>query len=262
MIRGIDHLVIAVPDPDAAAEELAASLGIGCTGGGRHAGGGTFNRIAWLADGSYLELIGVEDRELALRWPLGTAAVRALDAGPDGGYAATALLADDLDLLVAELQANGSAIGDPVVGQRTRADGNLVSWAVACPPVLGIDGLPLLIHHEPDGVEWGPAALEVRRRQVHPIGSPVRLARLDLAAADPAARAADHAAQLGIEFWAVADLAVVTLGTHVMRLRPLREMSLPVVVTLEADVEAPRTADLFGVRFDVAPVPAAVAVGA
>jgi hypothetical protein len=147
-------------------------------------------------------------------------------------------------------------------GSLMRLDGNLVSWAVACPPVLGIDGLPLLIRHEPDGVEWGPAALEARRSQVHPIGSPVRLARLDLAAADPAARAADHAAQLGIEFWAVADLAVVTLGTHVMRLRPLREMSLPVVVTLEADIEAPRTADLFGVRFDVAPVPAAVAVGA
>lgn len=259
MIRGIDHLVIAVPDPDAAAAELAASLGIACTGGGRHAGAGTFNRIAWLADGSYLELIGVEERELALGHPLGTAAVHALDVAPEGGYAATALLVDDLDLLVAELQANGSAIGAPIAGSRTRPDGNVVSWAVACPPQLGLDGLPLLINHVADGVEWGPAALEARRTQAHPIGSPVRLARLDLAAADPAGRAAEHAAQLGIEFWAVADLAVVTLGPHVIRLRPLREMSHPVVVTLEAEVETPRTADLFGMRFDVAPVRAPVA---
>lgn len=262
MIRGIDHLVIAVPDPDAAAAELVATLGIACTGGGRHSGAGTFNRIAWLADGAYLELIGVDERELARERPLGAAAVRALEAAPDGGYAATALLADDLHLLVAELRANGSAIGDPIAGSRTRADGNLVSWSVAFPPQLGVDGLPLLIHHEPDGVEWGPAPLAARRTQVHPIGSPVRLARLDLAAADPAARAAEHAAQLGIEFWAVADLAVVTLGPHVIRLRPLREMSHPVVVTLEAEVAAPRTADLFGMRFDVAPVRAPVAATA
>ena len=78
MIRGIDHLVIACADPDAAARELEEAIGIAATGGGRHVGRGTFNRIAWLADGSYLELIGVDDRDAAMQQPVGAAAVRAL----------------------------------------------------------------------------------------------------------------------------------------------------------------------------------------
>ena len=82
----------------------------------------------------------------------------------------------------------------------------------------------------------------------------MHLARLDLAVAEPVALAADYAAQLGVEFWAVADLAVVDIGPHVIRLRPSRDMTHPAVVTLDAAVDAPRTADLFGVRFDVARV--------
>src|SRR3990170_4145931 len=141
MIRGIDHLVIACADPDAAASELESSLGLVCTGGGRHPGRGTWNRIAWLADGSYLELIGVDDRA----------------------------------------------------------------------------------------------------RFEHPIGSPVIRARLDVATDDPPGTAAVLHEQLGLDFWAVADLAVADLGTHVVRLVPRGEMAVPAVVTLAAEVDAPRT---------------------
>lgn len=253
MIRGIDHLVIAVPDPDAAADELESTLGVACTAGGRHTGAGTFNRIAWLADGAYLELIGVDDRALAERSPIGAAALRTLDE-QGAGLAAYALLVDDLADTVARLRVNGSTIGEPTAGSRTTADGELVAWTVAVPSRLGADGLPFLIEHQPTGREWDATGLAARRLQRHPIGSPVRLARLDLATADPVTRAADHAAQLDVEFWAVADLAVVELGAHVVRLVPRREMSHPAVVTLDADIEAPRTADLFGVRFDVARV--------
>ena len=70
MIRGIDHLVIACPDPDEAAATLESELGLAVTGGGRHPGAGSWNRIAWLADGSYLELIGIDDPELASRSPV------------------------------------------------------------------------------------------------------------------------------------------------------------------------------------------------
>ena len=61
MLLGIDHLVIAVRDPDAAAATIERDLGIAFTGGGRHDAWGTFNRLAFLGD-SYLELIGVFDR--------------------------------------------------------------------------------------------------------------------------------------------------------------------------------------------------------
>jgi hypothetical protein len=37
MFLGIDHLVIAVADPDDAAAQLEADLGLEATGGGRHA---------------------------------------------------------------------------------------------------------------------------------------------------------------------------------------------------------------------------------
>jgi hypothetical protein len=57
--------------------------------------------------------------------------------------------------------------------------------------------------------------------------------------------------QLGIDFWAVADLAVADIGPHVLRLVPRREMAVPAVITLAAEVESPRTVDLLGLRFDV-----------
>jgi hypothetical protein len=84
MYLGIDHLVIAVGDPDAAARMLESDLGIAVTGGGRHAGAGTFNRLAFLGD-TYLELIGVEDRALTASadagTPVGRAALALLDTG-------------------------------------------------------------------------------------------------------------------------------------------------------------------------------------
>ena len=97
MIRGIDHLVIACADPDAAAADLEANIGLRCEGGGRHARRGTWNRIAWLADGSYLELIGVDDRDAALAQPVGAAAVAVLEAS-GGGLATYALRDDGLEL--------------------------------------------------------------------------------------------------------------------------------------------------------------------
>ncbi len=64
MLLGIDHLVIAVRDPDVAATTMEADLGLAVTGGGRHEHAGTFNRLAFLGD-TYLELIGVFDHSLA-----------------------------------------------------------------------------------------------------------------------------------------------------------------------------------------------------
>ena len=250
MIRGIDHLVIACDDPDAAAGELESALGLACTGGGRHPGSGTWNRIAWLADGSYLELIGVTDAEAAAASPVGSAARRALDEA-GGGLATYALRADDLDATIAGLQAAGSTFGAPVRGSRTRDDGEVVEWRTSMPDSPLSSTLPFLIQHVNTGAEWGPAAMAERARFAHPIGSPVLLARLDLAAADPPSLAADLHRELEIDFWAVADLAVADVGPHVIRLVPRREMAVPAVVTLAADVATPRTADLLGIRFDV-----------
>lgn len=260
MIRGIDHLVIACADADAAAAELESAVGLSATAGGRHEGHGTFNRIAWLADGSYLELIGVDDRDAARRSPVGAAAVAALDEY-GGGLATYALRVDEIAVTVATLEEG--AFGPVVHGSRAREDGEIVQWNVAVPTdPLRIDGVPFLIEHAYVGAEWGHAALAERARFRHPIGSPVLLARLDIATDDPPSSAATLHERLGLDVWAVADLAVCDIGPHVLRLVPRREMAVPAVVTLGADVVAPRTAELLGLRFDIErialPVPTSI----
>ena len=250
MIRGIDHVVIACADPDAAASQLETALGLTATGGGRHEGSGTFNRIAWLADGSYLELIGVSDPEAALRQPVGAAVVRALEAH-GGGVATYALRDDALEVTASALAAIGS-FGAASHGSRQRDDGELVEWWTSFPTTdLGVDATPFLIQHALAGTEWSHAALAERANFRHPMGSPVSLVRLDIACGDPPSTAATIHEHLGLDFWAVADLAVSDVGPHVIRLVPRREMAVPAVITLAAQIDAPRTAELLGLRFDV-----------
>lgn len=250
MPTAIDHLVIAVPDPDAAAEELAERVGIAAGGGGSHPGAGTFNRVAFLGE-PYLELIGVEDAKLAAGVPVGRATLAALADG--GGLATYALLDDAVEETTAALQANGSSIGPVGHGSRQRPDGDLVEWWTAMPPQLGPHRPPFLARHRYAGAEWGSEALADRETAVHPIGSTVALRRLDIATPDPPALAAEYARTLGVEFWAVADLAVCSLGPHTIRLVPVREMPVPAVVVLAAGVPEPRAVEAFGLRFDIEP---------
>lgn len=250
MVRGIDHLVIACADPDAAASELEAAVGIACTGDGRHEAFGTQNRLAWLADGSYVELIGITDPELARRSPVGAAAMRMLEER-GGGLATWAAVVDDLEAAVAFLIGAGAAYGAPMHGTRRRDDGELVEWWTAVPDEPLAPTVPFLIQHALTGAEWGPTAVEERARFVHPIGSPVRLSRLALAVDDPPAAAARLGRALGVVAQAVADLAVTQLGPHELRLLPRREMPVPAAITLSADVEIPAAAELFGLRIGV-----------
>jgi hypothetical protein len=248
MLHGIDHIAIAVPDPDAAAPDLEQHLGLVAQGGGSHEGFGTHNRLVWLADASYLELIGVDDEAQAGNWAMGAAAVTALHRG--GGFAAYALDDRPLEPDVRALQGSGSENGDPVHGSRRRPDGEVVEWWTAVPPRIGPDGLPILIEHAMVGAEWGAAILDERAAFRHPIGSPVRLVSLELAAADPVAAAAEHAKQLGMTFSAIGKAVVCSIGQHVVRLVRTSEADAPAVITLAADAP-PRSADLFGVRFIV-----------
>jgi hypothetical protein len=68
----IDHVLIATADLDAAAARLESEHGLVATGGGRHQGVGTHNRIVPLG-GGYLELIAVADPAEAASTPLGRA---------------------------------------------------------------------------------------------------------------------------------------------------------------------------------------------
>ncbi|MEO8250973.1 MAG: VOC family protein [Chloroflexota bacterium] len=249
MASGIDHIAIAAADPDAAAVELTERVGLAFTAGGHHPGLGTFNRIAFLGD-SYLELIGVEDATLAANWAVGAAAVHALEHG--GGFATYGLVDDAIRTSVARLQVNGSSIGPLVTGRRELPDGERVTWWTAAPPVLGPDKPPFLIKHLYAGAEWGADALAARRAYVHPIGSPVILRQLQIATAAPQGLAADCYRDVDLEFWEVASVAVCSIGPQTIRLVPAASGRTTVVIG--AAVEATRTINALGVRFEVEPV--------
>jgi hypothetical protein len=249
MIQGIDHLVIACSDPDGAAAELERHLGLAATGGGRHDGAGTFNRIVWLTD-SYLELIGVDEPEVAREQPLGRAVLKTIE-DHGGGLVTYALEVDRLEPTVERLRAEGSTIGPATHGSRRRSDGEQVEWWTAQFDRIAADQPPFLIQHAYTGREWGIDALQVRRAFVHPLGSPAALVRLDVATDDPPSLAAGYAAELGLEFWAVSDLAVCTIGRQTIRLVPRTRVPVPAVVTLGAAIETPRTHEALGLRFDV-----------
>jgi hypothetical protein len=195
MLLGIDHLVIAVPDPDAAAALLEAELGLAATGGGRH-GSGTGNRLVFLGD-AYLELIGVWDRGLALAHPIGAAVVRALDAGTPG-LVTFALATDGARREATALRAAGSTISEAVAGSRVRPDGQVVGWQCAFPRLLGPGEPPFLIEHEMAGAEWGDEARRARAAFVHPFGGTARLVGLEIVVPDPGAVAASYAAVVGV----------------------------------------------------------------
>ena len=191
MLLGIDHLVIAVADPDAAADLLHDRLGLAPGGGGRHERLGTFNRLVWLGD-SYLELIGVFVRVAASESWVGRPSVRALDAG--GGLATWALATDAIEADVARLRGAGSDLQAPIAGERRRSDGRIVRWQLAAPPTLAPDGPPFLIEHDASAAEWTPA--ERRERAA----GPARLDRLELTVDDIDRTARVFARTLGVRF--------------------------------------------------------------
>jgi len=248
MRLGIDHLVIAVPDPDAAAALLEAAIGLAATGGGRHELAGTFNRLAFLGD-TYLELIGVFDPALVASpeaSPVGRASMALLDAGREG-LATYALATDDVAGEVVGLRAAGSPIGEAVPGSRRRPDGELVRWVTAF-PVLGPDRPPFLIEHEPTGAEWGIAAREARAAFRHPVGGAVRLEALTIPVADVREAADRYRDELGI---GIDPAGSTRIGGQVISLVPADDSAGETpVIDLVGERGSP-TLDLvlFGIRW-------------
>ncbi len=248
MLLGIDHLVIAVHDPDASAAALEAELGITFTGGGRHEAWGTFNRLAFLGD-TYVELIGVFDRALVVSsgTAVGRAALAVLDAGTEG-LATFALATDDIAGDVDRLRAVGSPISLPVEGARTRPDGDVVRWWTAA-AALGPREPPFLIEHAYEGAEWGDAARAARAAFEHPGAGRVRLAGLELACPDPELVAAAYRATLGLGLAPTDDDGVeARVGSQAIRLSA-QPGGAPIVV-LERDGWPQRLdVDRLGIRW-------------
>ena len=256
MFLGIDHLVIAVADPDEAAAQLERELGLAATGGGRHEALGTFNRLIWLGD-SYIELVGVFDRALAAASWLGAPTLRTLDMG--GGLVTWAIATDELDHDVAALRGAGSDLGEPVAGERRRTDGQIVRWRLSMPRQLGPGNPPFLIEHRPTSAEWTPTDRANRSAQRHPIGGPVRIEELELPVDYVNETIQRFLRTTGLRFrpsLSGGGSRDADIGRQTVRLRPRRGGSGLVVIRLAAPIPEPRTAELLGCRWVVRPTTA------
>ena len=116
----LDHVLIAVADLDAAAQEVEARFGLASVEGGRHRGLGTANRIVPLGE-TYLELVAVVDDTEAAgsgfgSWVAGGDLPRLL------GWC---VRTDDLDEVAGRLSLE---IAD---GSRARPDGTILTWRMA-----------------------------------------------------------------------------------------------------------------------------------
>jgi len=199
MLTGIDHVILAVRDPDGAAQALEDELGLRSGPGGRHAAHGTHNRLCWLGD-SYLELMGVFDAAIASASWWGAYVSRLLDERGEG-YAGVVLASDDLAADASRLAGAGSALGEPQPGERARPDGDVVRWRAALPARPDPDlGLAFLIEHEQTAAEWRPADRLARATQLHPLGTTVALRRLELPVADVRSATMRIHRDLGVAF--------------------------------------------------------------
>jgi len=253
MFLGIDHLVIAVTDPDDAAAQLERVLGLAATSGGRHDALGTFNRLVWLGD-TYVELIGVFDRALAERSRIGAPTLRMLAIG--GGLATWAIATDALEADLAALRAAGSDLDDSMAGERRRADGAVVRWRVATPYPLGPSEPPFLIEHDPASAEWTSADRAARLALAHPLGGSVRLEVLELAVDDVNRTIQRFGRTAGLRFrpsLSGGGSRDADVGRQIIRLRPRRGRAGSAVIRLAAPVREDQVEELVGCRWVVRP---------
>lgn len=142
MLTGIDHIVIVVNNLDVASTQFETA-GFTVTPGGSHPTG-TYNALISFQDGSYLELIALENAELAKDHPWFKRM-----AGKEG-FVTFAVGADPLDYELERLDSRGITAVDRKDGARARPDGQQLQWKSSAlasdPPVF----LPFLIQDVTD----------------------------------------------------------------------------------------------------------------
>ena len=138
MLKGIDHLVVAVPDLDVARKSYEA-LGFTVVPGGRHPVG-THNALIAFADGAYVELIAFYEANPSHKW------WAPLQKG--GGLVDFCMQTDDLAGDTAAFRRAGVAIDDPAPLSRVRPDGYRLAWVLSIPRAGQRGVAPFLIQDE------------------------------------------------------------------------------------------------------------------
>lgn len=145
----LDHLVVTVPDLDAAIAWFAEATGVAPVPSGRHPDRGTANALVVLdapgAPAAYLELLGpdpLQDPEVLRR------ADATLVAGAAPALRTWAVHPDDLDGVVERAQQAGVRAGTPFAMSRATPAGDELHWRVSRAPGA-LDGV------QPFLIDWG-----------------------------------------------------------------------------------------------------------
>lgn len=187
----VDHLVLATRDIQSTVADFERRLGVRASPGGQHLGRGTRNALIALGPKCYLEIIGPDLEQEAVRNPRWFN-VDTVTAPQLVAWAANAV---DLDRAFATARQHGVELGSVKTGGRRRADGVQLNWRFTDPTHV-VDGgvVPFLI-------DWGSGP--------HPAETAVggvALVELAMEHPDPD-RARKHLRALGLEF-------VVTSGAR------------------------------------------------
>jgi catechol 2,3-dioxygenase-like lactoylglutathione lyase family enzyme len=249
MLKGIDHLVIVVPDLEAA---IVSYKGLGFTvvPGGRHPIG-TQNALIAFADGAYLELIAFVEPHAQHRW------YQRLQHG--GGLIDVCLQTDDLAGDAAAFRTAGVALSPPRPLSRVRPDGIELRW-VLCIPEAHAGVVPFLIADET------PRAERVPKATGHANGA-TGIHRLTVAVADAAPVRGWYEHVPGATVMSIdrADLAAagirVTVGSHALDVVAPRGSDSPLATWLASRGPSPYAAALTSGSTN-GPVPLDRALGA
>ena len=180
MFTAIDHLVIVVPELEAAIRDYTAA-GFTVVRGGRH-NIGTHNALIAFADDSYLELIAFLNPVTGHPW------YNALEKG--GGIVDFCMQTDNLEADAEAMRQAGVAMGMPTAMTRDRPDGYRLSWVLTIPGPPLNRLVPFLIKDET------PRTERVPRERSHRNGT-TGMRSLTIAVEDPGAASVPYTCVLG-----------------------------------------------------------------
>lgn len=163
----IDHVIIAVPDLDAAIPAFEARTGVRPVIGGSHPGRGTRNALVSLGPATYLEIIAPDPAQQLESDEL--KAMKALARPSPYGWAISGA---DPEALRAAVRAK---LSPDQPGSRRKPDGSLLEWSTFGFEEIAGDSAPFFIH-------WKDMALHPSRTSS--VGC--RLTSLKIARPDPA----------------------------------------------------------------------------
>lgn len=166
----IDHLILLVPDREAACDDLERRLGVRPVLGGRHPRFGTHNALLSLGDATYLEVMA---HDPSLPAPEDGVLFDA-DRVTSPRLATWVVATDDIRQASVRAGAAGVPLGEVSPAQRELPDGETLTWFLTDPRTDRHGGVvPFLI-------EWGDTP--------HPAASAPRggsLERLEIGHPDP-----------------------------------------------------------------------------